>query len=609
MVSSGADGGGVTTSAAPPVSSDCRDCDSSDGGSSTPAPGSSSDVGETTVAADVEDAAAPEADAGALNEVWAEAAPLFTDERINAVGITVDSAAEEALRADPGTYVHGSLEVRLADDQVIRLSDVGVRLKGQWGSARNLDQKAAFLVKTNAFVKGQKLFGLSKLALNNMVQDPSMIHEQLAYLLFREMGIPAPRTGYATVTFNDQAFGLFATVEVVDNESFLDHWYGRDDGNLYEGAYGSDLVDSLVDTFDQDRGEDIAFADLRAVTEAIGALPEPSPFMSAVGQYIDTEQFARFVATELMLAHWDGYAVTKNNYFLYPDAAGRWTFIPWGLDQTFGDSNYGLWAGDARVQTLCAGSQDCRNATAAAYGRLMELWDELALLERVDALEALIHDAAEADPRKEYGTDSVWSAIEQTRQFLRDRPAAVRGLLVCTDPSAVDVDADGASGCGQDCDDNDPDLFPGAPEACNWRDDNCDGQVDEVLECPGCFEAQVDGYGRYLLCIHAKDFAGAQTDCGDQGGSLVALHSEQEQAALLQIASDQGLPREYWIGLSDQDDEGDFDWVDGSSVDYLNWGGGEPNDFDEEDCAELTGSGAWNDLDCGASLPYICRLP
>lgn len=608
------DGGASTTSVDQPGTSATARNDSGVEATTEPTttpPAVTSDSGETDVAATqaTDETGIPESDAGSQLDAWSEATPLFSHTYISQVAIALDAAAEDALRADAGTYVHGDIEVRLADDQLITLRDVGVRLKGQWGSARNLDQKAAFLIKTNAFVKGQKLFGLSKLALNNMVQDPSMIHEQLAYLLFRDMGVAAPRTGYATVSFNEQAFGLYAAIEVVDNESFLNHWYGSDDGNLYEGAYGSDLVDGLIDTYDQDRGEDVAFADLRAVTTAIGELPEASPFMSAVGQYIDTEHFARFVATELMLAHWDGYAVTKNNYFLYPDATGRWTFIPWGLDQTFGDSNYGLWSGDARVQTLCAGSQDCRNATATAYARLMELWDELDLLTRVDALEALIHDAVEADTRKEYGTDSVWSAIEQTRQFLRDRPTAVRGLLVCTDPSDVDVDADGASGCGQDCDDNNPDLFPGAAEACNWRDDNCDGQVDEVAECPGCFETQVDGFGRYALCFHGRDFAAAQVDCEDQGGGLVALHSEQEQAALIQVASDQGLPRDYWIGLSDRDDEGDFQWEDGSDVDYLNWGGGEPNDFDEEDCAQLTGSGAWNDLDCGASLAYICRLP
>ena len=72
---------------------------------------------------------------------------------------------------------------------------VGVHLKGAWGSWRDVTQKAAFKIKMDAFVKDQTLFGISKFTLNNMVQDPSFIHESLTYRLYRAMGVPTPRTG------------------------------------------------------------------------------------------------------------------------------------------------------------------------------------------------------------------------------------------------------------------------------------------------------------------------------------------------------------------------------------------------------------------------------
>ncbi len=46
----------------------------------------------------------------------------------------------------------------------------------------------------------------------------------------------------------------------------------------------------------------------------------------------------------------------------------------------------------------------------------------------------------------------------------------------------ADVDQDGFSVCDGDCDDSDGATFPGAPETCDWRDNNCDGVVDEGLD-------------------------------------------------------------------------------------------------------------------------------
>ncbi|MDH5676446.1 MAG: MopE-related protein [Myxococcales bacterium] len=55
-----------------------------------------------------------------------------------------------------------------------------------------------------------------------------------------------------------------------------------------------------------------------------------------------------------------------------------------------------------------------------------------------------------------------------------------------------DEDRDGWDACAGDCDDQDPEVHPGATEVCDMVDQDCDGQIDEKLrsECgdcrPGC---------------------------------------------------------------------------------------------------------------------------
>jgi nitrous oxidase accessory protein NosD len=59
------------------------------------------------------------------------------------------------------------------------------------------------------------------------------------------------------------------------------------------------------------------------------------------------------------------------------------------------------------------------------------------------------------------------------------RPASgTRVDMGADETSGIDNDGDGVFS-DHDCDDSDPDVYPGAAEICNGVDDNCDGQIDE----------------------------------------------------------------------------------------------------------------------------------
>ncbi len=121
-------------------------------------------------------------------------------------------------------------------------------------------------MKFNHSVSGQRFLGLKKMTLNNMVQDPSMIHEVLAYSVFRAMGVPAPRTGYAFVRVNGAAYGVYLNVETLDDVSLPRLFPSTE--HLYEGGYGADIGPGGAGAFEVDEGDEDERADLEALIAA-----------------------------------------------------------------------------------------------------------------------------------------------------------------------------------------------------------------------------------------------------------------------------------------------------------------------------------------------------
>ena len=88
------------------------------------------------------------------------------------------------------------------------------------------------------------------------------------------------------------------------------------------------------------------------------------------------------------------------------------------------------------------------------------------------------------------------------------------------------VQSVGATACGgNDCDDADGDVFPGAVEACNGADDDCDGAIDEgcsVAAPDDCASAIALTAGAPGMRSASGSFADFDDDyrsgCGDSGG-------------------------------------------------------------------------------------------
>ena len=252
------------------------------------------------------------------------------------IELTLPPTSEESLRNDGYTYVEGTFAVTSVVDGVEATAGpmtVGLRKKGRIGSFRDFDQKMGWKIDFNRFVGGQKLGALGKLNLNNLVQDSSTVHEWMAYELFRREGVPSPRVGFARVFVNGVEFGTYLTIEATDDDAFLDRNFSSTRA-IFEGEYGEDLFDGAAGNFDFDGGDPRAEDDLAALVTAVSAAPADD-FYGSLDPLIDWDEVLAEMATEVFIGHWDGYAPTRNNYYLHLDHDGVWSLTPWGVDQTF----------------------------------------------------------------------------------------------------------------------------------------------------------------------------------------------------------------------------------------------------------------------------------
>jgi hypothetical protein len=362
------------------------------------------------------------------------ASPIFGATVVD-IALTLDDAAKRSLLKSPDTDVGGQMRVTDAHGAVTTYA-VRIHIKGERGSARPLDSKPAFKVKLR---RGDQLYGLKELTLNNMVQDYTMLHEALGYQVYEAAGVAVPATGYARVSLNGEPYGLYLNLETIDTQ-FLMRQFGNQTGILYEGSYGVDLRLADVEKFNRQEGKDPDRARLRTLIHAVDT-PGDAVFYGAPPQ-VDTRSFLAMMAAGTLLADWDNYYHSNNYRIYWNSATERWVFIPTGIDQTFGSRSTAPFGGTGVLFQKCLASERCTVEYAATVRDLADRFETLNLTARMDALLAVIDTASREDPKKNYSVGTMNNAREAMRVFIERRPSWVREALSCLDgPQEVAVGA------------------------------------------------------------------------------------------------------------------------------------------------------------------------
>ncbi|MDP2341189.1 MAG: CotH kinase family protein [Deltaproteobacteria bacterium] len=413
---------------------------------------------------------------GAANQAFVDASDVLFQPLQNPfrIDLTISAAGEAALRdgATEFAYVDGTFKLsgNGLDDPVLT---VGLRKKGKVGSRRGFDQKMAWKIDFDRVLPDQKYRRISKLNLNNMVQDPSTVHEYMAYRMIEDAGLPTPRLGAATVFVNGVEFGTYLMIEAFDDDLYLKRGFPVGLLSLFEGGLTeaaccdfTDLLPEEITRFEHDGGDEvIGRAALVELSNRLnGAAPED--VFTALDPILDWEQALTTMATEAVIGHWDGYQVSPNNFYLHLGVDQKWRLIASGVDQTFGH--------EGRVDVVFNGNgrlyQRCReNATCSAlyHDKLTEAVaraDALLAGSFEDDVDAVVqlHMTTFSSARLESSLDNIPFLKGDAFAYLNERLVILKQALACDglgdrDDCTVDVgngpeplrcgDFEGGRGC------------------------------------------------------------------------------------------------------------------------------------------------------------------
>ncbi|KAL7855939.1 hypothetical protein AOLI_G00195430 [Acnodon oligacanthus] len=112
----------------------------------------------------------------------------------------------------------------------------------------------------------------------------------------------------------------------------------------------------------------------------------------------------------------------------------------------------------------------------------------------------------------------------------------------------------------------------------------------------------------YYISTEKKSWSESRQHCRARGADLLIINSRDEQDFTETLRRGQKT----WIGLSDQDTERVWKWVDGSALTTRFWARNEPNSkAADEDCV-LTGHTSdafqnWADYPCNRRFAWICE--
>ncbi len=365
---------------------------------------------------------------------------LFDNTEIVKIKIEIDpDSLAEILEYDnlESDHEYPARFIFIHSEEIDTFDNVGFRLRG---NTSRYSAKKSFTVSFNTFYGGRKFKGIEKLNLNGEHNDPAIVRTQLSFDLYKKAGIPAPRTSHVELYINNEYKGLYINVEHIDEE-FAELRFGNKNGNLYKCLYpatleiigngnpeeykfmsGNRRAYELITNNETDDYSDLAdFIEILNNTPS-GSLPE------ALEPVFNVNNYLKHLALEVLTGHWDGYSYNQNNFYLYHNTlTGKFEFIPYDLDNTFGIDWFGIdwairniytWAESEHrpLTNRLLQNQVYKDRFSFYMNEILEeYFNSVDFFPEIDAVKALITPSATNDLYRTY--DYGWSMVDFNNSY------------------------------------------------------------------------------------------------------------------------------------------------------------------------------------------------
>ena len=283
---------------------------------------------------------------------------IYDQSKLHRFDILISQENLNQIDNDPTAeqYVDASF---IFEDKIVK--DVGVRYKGSIGafvgclSGPNLSNpsgyktcpKLSMKIKIN-YKNDKKFYDLKKLQFHSQNLDPTKMRERLGYYMFRNFGIPAPRSNHAVIFINGEFSGLYANTEQIDGP-FTNKNFINKNGNLYKEVWpvNDQGQSNSIDYFISGLRTNEEISDVSRIKKFSDELADKdySNSWNVVQNYIDKDIFLKTLVVDRRIANDDGFLhfylsengqYDNHNFYWYEDPiTDNFQIIPWDLDNAF----------------------------------------------------------------------------------------------------------------------------------------------------------------------------------------------------------------------------------------------------------------------------------